>query len=181
MAAESGNTGGRFRSYLIYGGLAIAMAVVIYGSVPGPHPLQGQAAPKASVLDFEGNAVDLSASIGKEVVLLNFWASWCPPCRLELPEIEKLAKEYADTPGVEVIAVSLDASPPAAKEVAAELDPALRVYWGDGTITSTYGISGIPATLVIGKDGVVRRVFSGYSEEMTGEIRALLDGLLAEG
>lgn len=175
MASKSKERRERLIDILLYGGLAIIVAVVLYRAIPGVHPLQGLAAPKAAVQDFAGNPVDLSATIGKDVVLINFWASWCPPCRVELPEIAGLAKEYQGVEGVSVIAVSLDASPPAAKPIADELDPALKVYWGAEGAGSSFQVEGLPCTFVIGRDGVVKHSFVGYHEGVVEEMRAAIE------
>jgi cytochrome c biogenesis protein CcmG, thiol:disulfide interchange protein DsbE len=126
--------------------------------------------------DVTGDTIRLSDHLG-DVVVLNFYASWCVPCRLEHPALVRTASRYADR-GVQFYGVVYQDTPPAirqylrqmgAKPYPSLLDPGQRV-------AIDWGLIGVPETFFIGKDGTVRRkVFSVISEqELITEIETLL-------
>lgn len=116
---------------------------------------QKNAAPDFTVYDADGNAVRLSDHIGKPVVL-NFWASWCGPCKSEMPDFEKLYKELGSE--IDFMMVNMtDGSREtveAASEYIAENGYSFPVYYDtDMEAAITYGVSAIPMTLFIDADG----------------------------
>jgi len=120
--------------------------------------LAGMAAPEIEMADRNGQLRKLSALRGK-VVLLDFWASWCRPCRMENPNVVRLYKAYHDR-GFEVFSVSLDKSRDSWLEAIAQdgLEWDNHVSDLKGWSSSggkTYGISSIPATVLIGPDGTI--------------------------
>jgi peroxiredoxin len=133
-------------------------------------------APVWELKDVDGKAVKLSDFKGK-VVILDFWATWCPPCRKEIPGFVELQEAYKDK-GLVVIGVSLD------EEGAAVVKPFMTEYKvnypmviGDGKTVEAYGgISGIPTTFIIDKEGKIKSVHVGYrpKETFEAEIKALL-------
>jgi peroxiredoxin/outer membrane lipoprotein-sorting protein len=131
--------------------------------------LTGQQAPDFTLNDLEGNAVTLSALRGKPV-LLDFWASWCGPCRMELPQVQELYQEYAEK-GLQVVAVSVDAAVEDARKAAEEDKLTFPVLWGDSgapemqQVNTAYGISSIPRLLLIDANGVVQADVVGYHEK----------------
>lgn len=116
----------------------------------------GRAAPAYAARTLQGDSVSLADQRGK-VVLLNIWATWCHPCRTEIPELQALYERNRDR-GLEVVGVSVDAG----GEDAAVADFA-REYgmtyplWrdGDGRVSTTFAAVGVPATYLIGRDGVL--------------------------
>ena len=114
-----------------------------------------QAAPAWALPDLNGRTVTLSSLKGK-VVLLNFWATWCPPCRTEIPDLIALQKKYADD-GVVVVGVSLDETGSSAvKSFVAKNGINYPVVMGDQRTASAYGgITAIPTTFVIDRGGKV--------------------------
>ena len=125
---------------------------------------------------LNGGAVTLSDLRGK-VVLVDFWASWCTPCRQEAPVLEEVYREYAG-PYVEFVGVNIWDLPDNAATYAEDFD--LTYPSGvdaDGVIAIDYGVRGIPEKFFIGRDGVVRQKFVG---PMRPDIlRKTLDELLA--
>ena len=171
---------GALRDYLVMGLIAVALVgMLVYTTTPGPHPMQGQSAPDAVLSDFDGTEFRLSEALGGEVVVLNFWASWCPPCQAELPHLGELAQAHAGKP-VRFLAVSLDQDKESGAAMAASLNPALHAYWDSGAAAHAYSITGMPTTLVIGRDGVVAATFQGYSPGMMADIGRVVDTLLTE-
>jgi thiol-disulfide isomerase/thioredoxin len=126
----------------------------------------------------EGSTLTLGEFRGK-VVFLNFWATWCPPCRVEMPSMERLHKEFKDQ-GLAMLAVDVQESP---NEVARFMKqfrlsfPALLDL--EGEVTLRYRVSGLPTTLLIDRSGRVVGAAVGprnwASPEATALIRSLLD------
>jgi thiol-disulfide isomerase/thioredoxin len=97
--------------------------------------------------------VDLASYKGK-VVLINFWATWCPPCRAEIPDLVKLSEQ--NTQNLEIIGVSLDDTVDPVKPFLAQNKVTYPVIMGNQEIAETWGgISAIPTSFVIGRDGNV--------------------------
>lgn len=126
-------------------------------------------APDFSVVDGDGNTVKLSDFIGKPVVV-NFWASWCPPCKSEMPEFERVRKEL----GEDVVFMMVNATDGVreteekAKEYVADQGYTFPVYFDTNQEASyTYGVSSLPTTLFIDKDGYLVTGALGVIEEET--------------
>ena len=112
-----------------------------------------QAAPAWELKDLDDKAVKLSDFKGK-VVLLNFWATWCPPCRQEIPDLVALQNQYKDK-GLVVIGVSLDQNGPAGvKAFVSRMKINYPIVMGDKKISLSYGgINAIPSTFFIDREG----------------------------
>jgi peroxiredoxin len=126
---------------------------------------KGNAAPDFSLATLDGQQVRLSEHRGK-VVILDFWATWCKPCRLELPHFIGLYKEFGRT-DLEIIGVSLDRT--GSGEVAAFVEewkiPYIIVLGNSEVVRSYGGIRGIPTTFVIDRQGNVFRKYVGYRKK----------------
>lgn len=107
------------------------------------------------------------ADLKGKVVLMTFWASWCGPCRMEVPALEKPWKELRDTDAV-VLGISIDDNEPAARSFLSMFPVTYPMLLDAGgrTVADTWGVSSIPATIVIDKQGVVRKRHLGYSPTM---------------
>ena len=134
----------------------------------------GFPAPDFSVVDGDGNKLSLSSLQGK-IVLLDFWASWCAPCRDELPHIEQVAKDYADR-GVVVIGIDLDRNEGAFTGAVSYFELTYRqVFDGaGGVVSSLYRVSGIPMSYLIDRDGTIRGK-SLRGDDLKQEIEKLLN------
>jgi peroxiredoxin len=121
-------------------------------------PKAGQLAPDVTITDLLGNQVTLSSLRG-QTVWLNFWGSWCEPCRSEMPDIET-AYEQVKNQGVVLLAVSLDEDPMEAALFAYQNKVTFRIF-SDEYRTATdaaYPIHNFPTHIFIDKNGVVRHV-----------------------
>ncbi len=116
---------------------------------------------------------------GRKVVLLNFWATWCPPCRKEMPAMEQLYRTYKDR-GLVVLAVSQDQSAPAeVRRFAEMLDISFPVWHDrDGLVGRQYNIPGVPTTYLIGADGRIAYKVLGEYDWFGSEARAAVETLL---
>lgn len=122
-------------------------------------------APDFTLLDINGNEATLSDFKGN-VVILDFWATWCPPCKAEIPHFIELQDEYKDE-GLEIIGVSLDWN---AERIlggfAGDNGINYTLLIGNDDVTDLYGgIISIPTTFVIDRDGGIRKRYIGYKEK----------------
>ena len=127
-----------------------------------PSPRQGFAAPDIDLERLDGERVRLSELRG-QVVVLNFWASWCPPCRAEMPALQAL-HEQRGSQGVVVLAVNstVQDREQAARDFAAEYVLTFPIGLDrDGQATRLYQVRALPSTFFIDRDGVIRRVVVG--------------------
>jgi len=141
-------------------------------------PEVGYLAPDFSLPSLGGQTVRLSDLRGK-AVLLNFWATWCAPCRLEMPTMDKAYQEYKSR-GLEILAVSLDAgSNSVVKNFMQELKLDFPVLLDpDMEVLRLYRMVGIPASFLIDKQGIVRHREVGYRDWTDPESRRLLEAIL---
>jgi peroxiredoxin/outer membrane lipoprotein-sorting protein len=138
--------------------------------------LEGRAAPAFRLSTVEGENVDLAELRGK-VVLINFWATWCPPCRAELPDISKLHQKYAGSDTV-ILTVNNEGGAIAKNYVK---DKKLSLAVLNDTkrqVSKLYGIRAIPTVLVVDKKGVVRHHWTGQRpvDVLTKAIERLRNG-----
>jgi thiol-disulfide isomerase/thioredoxin len=152
---------------------------------------KGDTAPAFSLKDLEGKSVELASFKGR-VVVLDFWATWCGPCRKGLPLIEKVAKWAAEKKlPVTVLGINTweEQGPDDAEEAVlakakdfwtkqAFTFPALRDM--GGAYIKQYGFTGIPATVVIGPDGTIAQVHSGFAPTLDADLQKEIEALLAK-
>ncbi len=160
----------------------VPVALLAYGlrgdprSVPSP--LVGTSAPEFSLPALGGGQAKLADFRGR-VLVLNFWASWCVPCREEAPALEAMWQHYRDR-GVAVIGVNIQDQEPAAREfMAATRTTFPNVVDARGLTSIAYGIYGVPETFVIDRAGRIR-----FKQIGAADVKALareLEPLLASG
>lgn len=134
-------------------------------------------APVFSATDLNGRKLNLEDYKGK-VVLLDFWATWCGPCRIEIPGFVELQDRYRDQ-GLVVIGVSMDDSVEPVREFYREFEMNYPVVMEDGRISELYGgIIGLPTTFIIGRDGRIYSKHMGANDVSVfeEEIKELLAG-----
>jgi len=124
-------------------------------------PAVGSVAPDFALKSGSGRNVRLSELRG-QVVLINFWASWCGPCREELPQLEKLQARYRSA-GFTLLAVNIDDTRANADAMLRKLGVKLvPLYDTDKRTAKRYDVDTMPATLIVDRDGRVRYVHRGY-------------------
>lgn len=141
--------------------LALVLGVFLLGACSNSGAIEtGKKAIEFTLNDIDGNRVSLADYSGK-VVILDFFADWCPPCRQEVPDFIKLEEQYGAS-GFSMIGVAL-VDRNAAKAFSDRMGINYPVLIDDGNVSAAYGpIRSIPTTFVIDKDGKVRKVYIGY-------------------
>lgn len=125
--------------------------------------LTPKVAPEFSRADLAGRKIDLKNYRGK-VVLLNFFATWCAPCRVELPQFDAWQGKYGSE-GLQIIAVSMDDSESPVRRVVQRLHLRFPVLMGDAQLGEAYGgVLGLPVTFLIDRDGRVVAKFKGEGD-----------------
>jgi peroxiredoxin len=144
-----------------------------------PSPLLGKAAPKVDLERLDGKRVNLADNAGKDVVMLDMWATWCGPCRAELPHLIHVAKDYKGK-GVVFYAIDLREKKDKINDFLKKekLDMTIGLD-SDGKLAEACGVEGIPMLLLIDKKGVVQVVHIGYEEGVEKVLHKELDSLLA--
>lgn len=146
------------------------------------------AAPTEKARDFtlksvDGAQVSLGQFLGKKVVVLSFWATWCGPCLKEMPHLDKLQRDLGGE-GLQVVSVSVDS----AKDEAKAKTTVKRINYAGLTlldpetkVVNDYNPrKDMPYTIVIGKDGMIHHRQKGFTEGDELALRALVTGLLAK-
>jgi cytochrome c biogenesis protein CcmG, thiol:disulfide interchange protein DsbE len=156
----------------LYGVLATALLAAA-GCSFSPPVAVGNKAPEFAANTLDGEAVSL-AELRGEVVLLNVWATWCFPCRREMPSFEALHRELGGE-GLRVVAVSID-QPGAASEIRAfleEYDITFTVlYDSEQRITRAFNTLGVPETFLIDRNGVLVKHWIGRIDGRSPLVRA---------
>ena len=140
----------------------------------------GDMAPDFTAELTNGESVTLS-KVQDKVILLNFWATWCGPCVREMPALEKLQEEYGDK--LLVLAVNSMEDKGTVDSFVEETGYTFSVaYDVNGEIGVKYPTTGIPYTLIIGKDGIVKQIFVGAADAETQYVyyKNVIDTVLEE-
>lgn len=148
----------------------------------------GADAPAFTISDLQGNPVSLENHRGR-VVLVNVWATWCGPCIVEMPSMQRLYEQLEGEP-FDILAVSVDAAPGERDEAGNRGGDVARfvrdhgltfgiLHDPSGRIQQTYRTTGVPESFLIGKDGVIYKQIAGATEWDSPENLALIQRLLA--
>lgn len=158
--------------------LAIIGGLTLLQPLGTGHALEaGQPAPEIQLKDLSGKPVTLSALKGK-VVIVDFWASWCGPCRQSMPVLEKLSKTYKEK-GLVVLGVNIDNDAKSASKFLAEVPVSFVVVNdADKRVARAYAPPTMPSSYIIDKQGRVRQVHAGFkagdAKQLEAEIQQLL-------
>lgn len=124
----------------------------------------------------DGDTMALSDYRGK-IVLVDFWATWCPPCRYEIPRLVELKKKFKKEP-FEIIGVNLDISPKNAKYLKSFMKKYsinYPVLYDNGRMGAIFGIRSIPQTFIIDENGVIVKKYIGFYPGMEKEIEKVIE------
>ena len=166
---------------LLFGALALAGCDAGGGKgaahAVSEHPLLGAAAPALDVPTADGKSrVDLAAHAGK-VVIVDFWATWCEPCRQSFPAYQKLVNDFGGK--LVVIGVSVDESPDPIAGFVKATAVKFPIGWDEGqSAAKSYEPPKMPTSFVVDKSGIVRFVHGGYSHGDENQLREEIKSLL---
>jgi thiol-disulfide isomerase/thioredoxin len=150
-------------------GSVVAAALLFVSAVPGK-----------ALADDPRSSLDLAAYRGK-VVVIDFWASWCAPCRRSFPWLEAMQRKYADQ-GLVVIGVNEDNVPEDAAAFLDEVPVSFRIVPDEnGDIAREFELIAMPSTYIIGRDGKMAVRHPGFKTAKKDEYEALLKSLLETG
>ena len=148
-------------------------------SSEGPKPEVGQRAPDFVLPSLDGRTHRLEDLRGK-VVFLNIWATWCPPCRAEMPSMVRSYERLKDR-GVEILAVSEDGDEAALRRFVAAFRVSFPVLLDEGKrVYQLYRATGVPETHLIDKSGVIRRSVIGPFDWTSAGVLQEVEALLGE-
>jgi peroxiredoxin len=136
-------------------------------------------APDFALKSTQGSNIRLSEHRG-EVILLNFWASWCGPCRQEMPYLNALQERYSKL-GFNVVGVNVDKDSALANKLLKDIPvsfPVLLDY--TGTVSASYNVSAMPTTVIIDRDGNMRYLHKGYKPGYENDYEQQIKELIRE-
>ena len=135
--------------------------------------------PALTFTTLDGNPIR-SLDLKGRVVLLDFWASWCVPCRKSFPEVDRLSKDF-DSKGLTVIAVNVDEERKNADVFLPQFPHSMTVAFDSkGLAARAFDLQGMPSSLIIDRLGRVRFTHMGYTDKTIGQFRTEVAQLLAE-
>jgi peroxiredoxin len=137
-------------------------------------------APDFTLATIDGRIITVSQLKGK-VVLLDFWATWCAPCRLAIPHLNDLYRAYRER-GLEIIGLSLDkGNPGQVRRFAVNMGIKYPIIMADDDVVKNYGISPIPTTYLIDREGYISNKWVGFSQNLMTKIAAETERHLSKG
>ncbi len=163
--------------FLVFAFARISAAVIPPWEIEG---LKNKPAPQFAAEDMQGEKHSLEDYRGR-VVLLNFWATWCSPCRREMPALIKLHERYRDK-GVVLLAISVDESKAAIKAFTRKLPlPFPVISDPEENISSLYKVFAYPTSFLIGKNGRIEEIITGERDWLAPEFTSRLEKLMKRG
>ena len=158
-------------SVLVVGALAASFAWAATLSGPAPNfTLQSRDGKTVSLADMKG-----------QVVMINFWATWCGPCRQEMPHLQALYERY-NSLGFTLLGVNVEDNPNGAKKWLEENGPVTFPVLFDpkSEVSQLYKVVAMPSTVLVGRDGTMRFIHHGYKPGYENEYQTQVRGLLRE-
>jgi peroxiredoxin len=126
--------------------------------------------------DIEGNSLRLSDHMGK-VVLLEFWATWCPPCKMAVPTLSEMHDSYSER-DFSLISVSIDDSINSVRDFAEDHNIRYTILFDDSNVNRRYGVTTIPTTFIIDKEGKIVSKHMGFSSGNVPDIKREIEELI---
>ncbi|MEW6758067.1 MAG: TlpA disulfide reductase family protein [Acidobacteriota bacterium] len=184
--AASQPTQGSLKPFFLVVGLAVALLVLYVARLgktgtPAEVPAErGQAVTVPILEPATAGPPLLPAAVQGKVVVLHFWATWCPPCRAEFPEFARYARESADRGSFRVVAISLDQTPDPVGPFLDEAGGGFPVYMDSAGLAGELDVTAIPTTVVLDKKGRVAYRAQGAANWKPGGVPAVVEKLARE-
>ncbi|MBX3181103.1 MAG: TlpA family protein disulfide reductase [Polyangiaceae bacterium] len=141
------------------------------------HPLVGAPAPAFELTQFGGDAVAGPSHTQGKVTLIDFWATWCEPCRDSFPVYDAIAKEYGDD--LVIIAISEDEEPNGIAAFHEQTNVSFPVYWDEGQrVAKDYDPPTMPTSYLVDRAGIVRYVHVGFNAGDEATLRSQISALI---
>ena len=158
-------------SVVVVGGLLASLAWAA-DTLSGP-------APGFALHSRDGEQISL-ADLKGEVVMINFWATWCVPCRQEMPHLQALYERY-NSLGFELLAVNVEDNPEGARKWLEATPVTFPVLFDPkNEVSKLYDVVAMPSTVLVGRDGTMRSIHHGYKPGYEGEYQTQVRALLRE-
>ena len=152
------------------------LALLVFGWSLGQAAMAAEAAPNFELPTNKGTLT--LADLKGKVVYLDFWASWCPPCRKSFPWMNEMERRYSRQ-GLTVIAVNLDKDHDLAAKFLNEVPANFTVaYDPQGTVAESYHVPGMPSSFIIDRNGRIQTIHVGFREEDTTDLEETLRSTL---
>lgn len=162
-------------------GLALALLALLAPACSRePSSQEKQSAPDFALSSVDGSRVRLSDYRGK-VVLLDFWATWCPPCRAAIPHIVQLQNKYRSE-GFVALGMNMDQNPEDVTSFLNRVNVNYPILKTDPITLQAYGgVSSIPLAFLVDKQGYIRQRYMGYDNRIAEEMERQIQTLIQEG
>jgi thiol-disulfide isomerase/thioredoxin len=157
--------------------LLVAFLLVVSGMAAAA-PAERPDFPEIQLEDLNGQVYQLKDFLGT-VTLLNFWATWCGPCRQELPELQKIYNQLGSK-GFVVLAVAVDTPREQVKPFLQRMGLTLPAMLVDKETQASLGVGRIPMSVLLDRNGKVAQIYPGYAPQMMEDVRTRAEELLAE-
>jgi len=160
--------------------LALSLLAMTAGtSIAAEEVLGSSPAPAFSLKDREGRVRTLADFKG-HVVLVDFWASWCAPCKVSFPALDALHQEFHDV-GLEVVAINVDEDAKSAHEFLAGKSPSMTVLFdAKGKSPEAFKVEGMPSSFLIDRDGNIRFRHQGFTTQTKADFRREISILIGD-
>lgn len=139
----------------------------------------GTSAPDFVLATVAGDSLSL-ASLRGQVVLVDFWATWCGPCLVEMPVLQELYEDFEGR-GVQIVAISTDVTPARVPAFVERFGLSFPVLLGGLSVQAAYRVTALPTLFVVDQQGVIRHVHVGYTPGAEAELIEEVELLLARG
>jgi thiol-disulfide isomerase/thioredoxin len=136
-----------------------------------------QEATDFTLKDLSGNNVSLSDYRGK-VVFLDFWATWCPPCRMSIPEVEQMYEEYKENDNIVMLGINMAEDKNEVEKFIEKNKISYKVLLGDAKTANQFAIRGIPAFFIIDQNGNIYNKFVGFTPGLKADWQKSIKELL---
>lgn len=136
----------------------------------------GSQAPDFTLTDLDGNKVSLSNYKGT-VIIIDFWATWCPPCKDSIPFLEDLHQRYREK-GLVILGISFDGDTDTVRNFRKKITMTYPVLMGDDRLKNDYGLIGIPEMFILDRNGILKHHHLGFDDSLPAQIEKEVTELL---